>query len=46
VGATVNAPGAALANSAHAHECIVGSRLEHHSTVELDMKRSQGKNKK
>jgi translation initiation factor 1 (eIF-1/SUI1) len=27
-GATVNAPGAELANSSHSHECVVGSRLQ------------------
>jgi translation initiation factor 1 (eIF-1/SUI1) len=27
-GATVNAPGAELANSSHSHECFVGSRLQ------------------
>jgi hypothetical protein len=46
MGAAVNAPGAAPANSAHAHECVVGSRLERHPTAELDMTRSQGKSKK
>jgi translation initiation factor 1 (eIF-1/SUI1) len=28
VGATVNAPGAELANSSHSHECIVGDQLQ------------------
>jgi len=27
-GATVNAPGAELANSSHSHECVVGSHLQ------------------
>ncbi len=27
-GATVNAPGAELANSSHTHECVVGSQLQ------------------